>query len=538
MEDSVIVVGAGTMGAGIAFVAARGGFPVEVVEPDASARERGRARVEADALRAGDASIPARIRWIEAIPERSAATIAIEAVPEDASLKIRIVTELERALAPDALIASNTSSLSIIELFSGLDRPERAIGLHFFNPPAAMKLVEIVRTASTDDRAIERARAFVERGGKSAVLATDTPGFIVNRVARPFYLQALRALDRGVAPIETIDALARAAGFRMGPFELIDVIGMDVNLAVSESIYERTGQARLIPLDVQRAMVAQGRLGRKSGAGFYDYRNGVPERLDLRVDPPEGEPIEDEVVAIVGFGGIADEIAELLEQRYAHVQRIENDDLIDELRLDTTMVIDTGDGTSDRGEMVASMDSVLGPETVVFVDAYATDTRAAAKRMRHPERLIGYGVLGSFESQRAVEIADSPGASDDALALAQELFEQLGKGVALVADEPGLVLGRIVGSIVNEAVIAVHEDVATADDIDLAMRLGTNYPIGPIAWGREIGGARVARILNRLAQAEGDAFAPHRALWVLDALDEPEEGLEPPAPQGIGGGLL
>jgi 3-hydroxybutyryl-CoA dehydrogenase len=143
--------------------------------------------------------------------------------------------------------------------------------------------------------------------------------------------------------------------------------------------------------------------------------------------------------------------------------------------------------------------------------------------MQHPERLIGYGVLGALESQRAVEIVDSDDASDDALELAQELFAALGKGTVLVEDAPGLFLGRTVGSIVNEAMIAVAEDVASADDIDTAMRLGANYPIGPVAWGREIGGARIARILKRLADAEGEAFAPHRSLWMLDVAPNQEE---------------
>jgi 3-hydroxybutyryl-CoA dehydrogenase len=143
--------------------------------------------------------------------------------------------------------------------------------------------------------------------------------------------------------------------------------------------------------------------------------------------------------------------------------------------------------------------------------------------MRHPERLIGFGILGSLESQRVVEIVNSEAVSDDALELAQELFGTLGKGVVLLEDVPGLFLGRVVGSIVNEAAIAVHQNVASPDDVDSAMRLGANYPIGPIAWGREIGGARLTRILKRLAAAEGEAFAPHRSLWVLDLEETPEQ---------------
>jgi 3-hydroxybutyryl-CoA dehydrogenase len=262
-------------------------------------------------------------------------------------------------------------------------------------------------------------------------------------------------------------------------------------------------------------------LGRKTGAGFYDYRNGSPQRYEAAASP-DGEKNSDEFVALLGFGPRADELAELLEQHYANVQRIENDELIDKLSPQATVVIDAGDGVSDRGEVVAGLDSLLAAESVFFVDAYATDLQRCANRMQHPERLVGYGVLGALQSQSAVEIVDSDDVGDDALELAQELFATLGKGAVLVEDSPGLFLGRIVGSIVNEAMIAVAEEVAAPDDIDTAMQLGANYPIGPVAWGREISGARIARILRRLADAEGDAFAPHRSLWMLDVAPNPE----------------
>ncbi|HMF29227.1 MAG TPA: 3-hydroxyacyl-CoA dehydrogenase family protein, partial [Candidatus Cybelea sp.] len=307
----------------------------------------------------------------------------------------------------------------------------------------------------------------------------------------------------------------------MGPFELMDLIGLDVNFATTESIYARTGAQRFAPVELQRRMVEQGLLGRKAGAGFYNYGNGAPERYEA-VAEPQAQSNSDEFVALLGFGPRADELAELLEQRYANVQRIENDELIDELSPQATIVIDAGDGVSDRGEIIAGLDSVLGAESVFFIDAYATDLRRCARRMQHPQRLIGYGVLGALESQHAVEIVDSDDASDDALELAQELFATLGKGAVLVEDSPGLFLGRTVGSIVNEAMIAVAEEVASADDVDTAMRLGANYPIGPVAWGREIGGARIARILKRLADEEGEAFAPHRSLWMLDLAPNPE----------------
>jgi 3-hydroxybutyryl-CoA dehydrogenase len=522
VEETILIVGAGTMGAGIAYVAAHGGYTVDLIEPDPQTRQQALASIQSSAERAKDAEAPGRVRFHEAIPNGSDARIAIEAVSERFEIKRDVFVALAAALPADALLATNTSSLAVAELAAVVPHPERVLGLHFFNPPAAMKLVEVVHAAGTSDEAIERAYAFVERIGKTPALAADTPGFIVNRVARPYYLQSMRALASDVASIPELDALARAAGFRMGPFELMDLIGLDVNLATSESVYERTDAARLIPVEMQREMVRQGRLGRKSGVGFYDYSAGVPDRLDLSIELPQDEPNDEEFVAILGFGGLADEAAELFEQRYSRVQRVENDELLDELNVDATVVIDVGGGTADRGDVIAELDSLLGPETVFLVDAYATDLGACTARLKHPERVVGFGILGSFESQRAVEIVDSELASDDALALAQELFESIGKGVVLVEDVPGLFLGRVVGSIVNEAVVAVHENVAVADDIDVAMRLGTNYPIGPIAWGREIGGARVTRILQRVADCDGEAFAPHRSLWVLDVEEEGE----------------
>jgi len=520
MDELVLVAGGGAMGAGIAFVAAQGGYRVEVVEPDAGAREKAAARIERDAERAGNASLAGRITFLTAIPDRSDAAIAIEAVPERFELKRDVLAKLASALGPAALVATNTSSLSVTALAETVDGSERIAGLHFFNPPEAMKLLEVVEAERTSDDALARAYAFAERIGKTAVAAADTPGFIVNRVARPYYLQAMHALERGVAPVEELDALARAAGFRMGPFELMDFIGLDVNLATSESVYERTGAERFAPPQIQRDMVAEGRLGRKSGAGFYDYANGAPPRMDLNAAASDGVQDTEESVVVVGFGGLADEIAERAGQRYAQVARVENEELLDEISLGATLVVDVGDGSSDRSEVIAELDGLLGEETVFFVDAYATDLTACAQRMRHPERLVGYGVLASLDGQSAVEIVDSEDVSDDALALAQEFFASLGKGVVLVEDAPGLFLGRVVGSIVNEAMTAVQEDVASAEDVDLAMRLGTNYPIGPIAWGREIGGRRVARILQRLALAEGEEFAPHRSLWVLDVDEE------------------
>ncbi len=517
------------MGAGIAFVAARGGYCVDLVEPDPASRERALARIAGDAQRAGDDAIATRITIREAIPQQTQATIAIEAVPERLDLKRAVFAALEAALSPESLLATNTSSLSVAELAQDCEYPQRVLGLHFFNPPAAMKLVEIVAAERTSDEALARAHEFVERIGKTGADCADTPGFIVNRVARPFYLQAMRALDRGVASIEELDALARSVGFRMGPFELMDLIGLDVNLAVSESVYERLESERLAPQPMQRQLVAQGRLGRKTGSGFYTYEDGRYARLDLSVST--SDDVLEEFVAVIGFGGTADAFVQALEARVERVQRVENDDLLDHLDPEATLVIDVGNGFDDRGEIVVELDRRLDPATMIFVDAYATDLAALAPRLRHAERLVGYGILGSLDDQSAVEVVDAKITGDEALALAQEIFEAIGKAVVLVEDQPGLFLGRVVGSIVNEAMMAVAQEVALPDDVDRAMEFGVNYPRGPIAWGREIGGKRIARILKRLADSEGEEFAAHRSLWVLDAPpDDRTDGIEEVGP--------
>ena len=513
------------MGSGIAYVAARAGYAVDLIDPDAASRERAVARIRSDAARAGDESILSRVTLAERIPERSEAMLAIEAVPERIELKRAVFSALDAALDSQALLATNTSSLSVSTLAQACTNPQRVLGLHFFNPPAAMKLVEIVEAEQTSPEALERANAFVERIGKTGVVCADTPGFIVNRVARPFYLQAMRALAQRVGKVDELDALARGVGFRMGPFELMDLIGLDVNLAVSESVYEALEVDRFEPQAIQRELVAQGRLGRKTGSGFYTYQDGRYARLELPVENGDGDEKLEEFIAVIGYGENADALARTLELHVQRVQRIENDEFLEELDPEVSLVIDVGNGFDDRADVVIDLDRRLEPSTMIFVDAYATDLGVLAPRLAHPERVLGYGVLGTIDEQHAVEVVDADATGDDALALAQDVFAAIGKPAVLVGDQPGLFLGRVIGSIVNEAMIAVADGVAAPDDIDLAMRYGVNYPRGPIEWGTQIGGKRIARILKRLAAAEDEAFAPHRSLWVLDSSQD--AGAEP-----------
>jgi len=277
----IAVIGLGTMGAGIAQLAAQAGHETWLLEREPALVEAARARLkqtwdrlvekgrmDADA-RAG---CEARLRPAGAVADLAACDWAIEAVAEELEIKRALFAELDRTLAPSARLASNTSSLSITALGGATRRPDRVVGLHFFNPPALMALVEVIAGRETSAGTFEAAAALARSWGKTPVRAPDTPGFIVNRVARPFYGEGLRMASEGIAEPEQVDRLMRDCGFRMGPYELMDLIGIDVNYAVTQSVYRQFFEdPRYRPSPVQRAMVESGRLGRKTGGGFYKH---------------------------------------------------------------------------------------------------------------------------------------------------------------------------------------------------------------------------------------------------------------------------
>jgi 3-hydroxybutyryl-CoA dehydrogenase len=278
------VVGAGTMGAGIAQVAVAQGLEVALYDAVPAALERGAARVRAGLERsvergrlAGqerDAAL-ARLRTVSSLDDVAAAPFVIEAVPEDLELKRTLFGTLGRLCAPSTLLATNTSSLSITKIAAAAERPERVAGMHFFNPVPAMRLVEVIAGHRTSQDTVERVTAMAQRLGKTPVRARDTPGFIVNRVARHFYGEPLRILAEGV-DVATIDRIVRAGGgFKMGPFELMDLIGIDVNFAVTRAIHDAFfGDPRYRPHPIQERMVDAGLLGCKTGRGFYAYGDG------------------------------------------------------------------------------------------------------------------------------------------------------------------------------------------------------------------------------------------------------------------------
>ncbi|HEY8083452.1 MAG TPA: 3-hydroxyacyl-CoA dehydrogenase NAD-binding domain-containing protein [Solirubrobacterales bacterium] len=297
--ERIGVVGAGTMGAGIAQIAALGGYETRLHDPIPAALEKGVQRLrealakgatkglwaEEDADAASD-----RVGAARSLRDLGECDLVIEAAPEDLGLKRELFTSLAETCTEETILASNTSSLPVSAIAAETPRPERVVGMHFFNPPALMKLVEVVATADSSEAALTATTEVGVRMGRTPIRAKDSPGFIANRLARPFTLESLRMLAEGVAEAATIDRVCRlGGGFRMGPFELIDLIGLDVNLSVARSFYAQGGEPeRWRPSPIQEQMVEEGKLGRKSGEGFYAYGDGPhrEEDPDLRFDTP------------------------------------------------------------------------------------------------------------------------------------------------------------------------------------------------------------------------------------------------------------
>ncbi len=383
--ERIGIVGAGTMGSGIAQLATLGGFETRMHDPDPIALEGGEMRFGENLSRGVE-----RERWDE--PEAEAAIelltpirdvggmkgcdLVIEAAPEDLELKRELFASLAAICGPETILATNTSSLSVTAIAKGVPHPDRVVGMHFFNPPPLMELVEIVAGRQSSPEALEATRALAIDMDRIPIQARDTPGFIANRLARPYTLEALRMLEEGLAEPRTIDQVCRlGGGFRMGPFELIDLIGVDVNLSVARSFYDQGGQpARWRPSPIQEKMVEADKLGRKIGRGFYEYD------LDV-VNEPDPE-------------------------------------------------LDIAVPTLDSRELAE-----IGPE----------------------------------------------------------------------ADR---ILPRLIAQIANEAAFALEEDVGAPADMNTAMRLGFNWPLGPLELTELMGVRRALTALTDLQEQHGGAYAP------------------------------
>jgi 3-hydroxybutyryl-CoA dehydrogenase len=430
------VLGAGTMGAGIAQLACRSGVRTLLHDPIGEALERGAERVrgglekEAAKGRISPVQAQAAVERLELAAELEALApceLVIEAAPELPELKRELYGRLSRVVSPECVLATNTSSLPVTGIAAGASSPERVVGMHFFNPAPLMALVEVIAGVRSSVRALAVADATGRAMGKTVIRATDGPGFLVNRCNRPFGLEALRLLGERIADIETIDRICRLeGGFRMGPFELSDLVGVDTGFDVARSFYELSfGEPRWRPSPIQARMAAAGLHGRKRGRGYYDYSGDGPHR------PADPEPPQRSADAIVqGDGPLAHELRRL--------------------------------APGDTGPTIA-VEGLGG--TVAGEPFYAIVPLAL------------------------VEVTGEAG---------ERAFQGLGLHTARVRPSAVGVLPRIVCQVINECAFALGEGVGSAQDIDTGMVLGMNYPRGPLAWAETIGPNRVLAVLEAL----------------------------------------
>jgi len=281
MINTICIVGAGTMGSGIAQVAAQSGFSALLFDINEAVLEKGKASIEKNLQWLVDKQkisaeerekIFQRINFITDIND-CIADVIIEAIVEKTEAKVALFNQLAEINHSDTIFASNTSSLSVSTIQAKIVNPSRVVGMHFFNPAPLMKLVEVVKGNQTKDDVAQTIYELCGQMNKTAVMCSDAPGFIVNRVARHYYLEAMKIVEQGIASIENVDEVMEASGFKMGPFKLMDLIGMDINLAVSQSLYEAfDGTERFKPSSIQIDKVSKGELGKKTGKGFYEYK--------------------------------------------------------------------------------------------------------------------------------------------------------------------------------------------------------------------------------------------------------------------------
>jgi 3-hydroxybutyryl-CoA dehydrogenase len=489
------VVGAGTMGAGIAQLACQAaGARTLLHDPVPEALERGvagiRAQLERGAERGRwsgeDARAAAeRLEPVDSLEALAPCELVIEAAPESPEVKRELFERLSAVVTPECVLATNTSSLPVTGVAAAATHPERVVGMHFFNPAPVMRLVEVIPGEQSGERAVELARATGGAMGRRVILAADGPGFLVNRCGRPFGMEALRLAEERLAAFAQIDRICRqGAGFRMGPFELMDLVGVDVGYDVQRSFWELSfGEPRWRPSTISARMVAAGRRGRKAGRGYYDYPSGGgPHRPDDPDPPAPGGG--DGLVVVAGDLPVAGALRDAAAAAGYSVA-----EGVDPAGEPPWLIVDCG-AEADLEDPAAPLQG--GPRLVLCADGSlaALDPAGGA---------AGFHVLPPLDDARLVELTRTATTSPAAAERAERFFATLGKHVEWVGDAPGLVLGRIVCQLVNEAAFALRAGVGSAEDVDAGMLLGLNHPHGPLHWADTIGLDHVLAVLDALA---------------------------------------
>jgi 3-hydroxybutyryl-CoA dehydrogenase len=542
------VIGAGTMGAGIAQVALQSGYSVVLFDVEQAVLERASSHIQQSLHRLAAkgklseetvSACLANLKLSSDLRELAPAGVVIEAVPERMELKKSVFAQLEEVCEPTAILATNTSSLSVTVLGAGCRHPERVVGMHFFNPAPVMRLVEVVVGDDTSSETVTAVVELARRFGKEPIVCKDTPGFIVNRVARNFYGEALRIVGEGTASPAVVDQLLeQAAGFKMGPFELMDLIGIDVNFDVTRAVYHaHHEEPRYRPHMLQERMVAAGRLGRKTGRGFYRYTE-AGEAADRPDNAPAAWPraVDLGKVAVVGDTAIAEAMCQRLSEAsgrpaqecgLVYTRALPDwDDVairwraeeieahLRQRRPGVVWVSLTGD-EAYRRLMLQAVERGVGEDALIATSLAGPSATEQASWLVRGERVRGFSILPEDASGAAPVRAMEWTVPLQATAGDSELVERhngelqsvasaLGWSPVEIRDGAGGVVLRILAMICNEAAEVVREGTAPAKDVDTGMRLGTNYPRGPLEWMDALGIPLILSTLSGLSKEFGD----------------------------------
>ena len=480
--NTVGVIGAGTMGAGIAQVAAQAGCRVKLYDAREGAAQAALVRTsdaltklaEKGKLSADDArNTSARMTNASDLADFHDCDLIVEAIIEDIHAKHALFKSLEGICAETVVLATNTSSISITAIANGLARPENVVGMHFFNPAPVMQLVEVVSGQRTSTAVAARVEACTRAWKKTPVRCKSSPGFIVNRVARPYYGEALRVLESGGADVPTIDLVLReAGGFKLGTFELLDLIGLDVNLMVTKSVWNAYYQdSRYRPSLTQEEMVAGGLLGRKSGRGFYVYP------ADASAPPASMLGPVPTMVQYLLESDALDPLIERIKAAEIKVQARKEDD-----------------------PLGAGMFRV-GNATVCLTDGRSATQLAYEEELSN---VVTVDLARDFATAKRVALARGEETTTAALADAVGLFRALGMEVSVINDIPGMIVARTLAMLANEAADAVLAGVSDAAGVDTAMKLGVGHPEGPLATADRIGLTLINAILVNMHGHTGD----------------------------------
>ncbi|WP_422824385.1 3-hydroxyacyl-CoA dehydrogenase [Xenorhabdus bharatensis] len=502
------------MGIGIAQVAALAGHSVLLFDANGEAAQRALDKLHTrlhQRVTAGKAdadktqALLQRITLVDSLQALAPSILVIEAIIEQLEAKQKLFHQLESLCSEQTIFASNTSSLSITAIARVLSKPQRMAGLHFFNPAPLMKLVEIVQGLETCPHIIAILKRLMLNWQKQPVICRSTPGFIVNRIARPFYAEALRALEEQVASPATLDAVIKdAGGFAMGPLQLTDLIGHDVNYAVTESLFHAFyGDPRFQPSLRQKELVEANHLGRKSGRGFYAYsdtnnaeKNSADKKLQLFPAIEEiqaAESVTPEQINAIGNWSTLPHFVAMLQEKLQE------------------------NGISCEKKSTIPLSSpALQIDDVLFMLATGKTSSQLADEIQAP--VVQFDLSANHHAAPIITISAACQNTQQQTAKVARFLHSLGKQVILLPDYPAMLTMRTVAMLCNEALDALNKGIASAEDIDLAMCRGVNYPIGPLAWGTQLGWQHIFNTLENLQQFYGETrYRPSPLLRQLAA---------------------